>query len=557
MKKIISFVLLIMALIFPINNINANTQSEITSESVSLIPLDLVEFSNVDFYLSAHISSGYTTLLMGNSTTYTIDLSTIGQYLEYYSAPNVSNVYLQFDLQAMYTGHDESTYQWLSPNGNWNKDTKRLSLGTSIPVSTSIEIWWNLIGESGGAPSITSGTLRIYSITLVVEYTEAIQPYTLVTDWSQLPAGTSPFSSYESYDQFFQDGNMIVPYFEKNLNDTYDIYYNFDDGSKYMSLGITLPSTVIYKDVTTTLYFATTEYRFLWFFYDINPSNIFDSDFLLWNLTTGEFQQIITGTIYGVPFVTGNGISTYNMAYVDLVIPFQLDKILQVKMSYEYRYHYLIGRPGDWNKVTSQDLYEGAKTDVNNPWWNPVARLLYDEILNDSVGTLWEYDQIEVVNDEYNLDKKVDFTNYINENKELTLNVTEVFSENYTVGRIFLGQFDKLGSNGVEVKDIVLMNIRYMSDGIEYSLAYPEQVIADSPVPSNPIGSALTDLLEEVWKIISSLWIVACIIVGFITARITFALVPTKGKHPFVFIAIVIAVTLILYYSYTPPKTLW
>ena len=133
-----------------------------------------------------------------------------------------------------------------------------------------------------------------------------------------------------------------------------------------------MPSTVTDKTVKFVWYFATVDEKYLWFFYDLDYSNPMNSDFLIWNLVNGEYRETITGTVYGMPYATGDGISTYNMLYTDLVIPWELESIVSVKMSYSYRYHYLVGGYGEWQTVTSQDLFEGAKTDVNSPWWNPL-----------------------------------------------------------------------------------------------------------------------------------------------------------------------------------------
>jgi hypothetical protein len=559
MKKIITLVLLLLALIYPINIIHANvTEPEqfVGSESVELISKGFVAFSNVTFNMSNHMSSGYSTLVMGSSTTYTINLSTVTQYLQHYSAGNVSNVYLQFDLQAVYTGYTASEYQWLSSNGNWNSNNKRLALGTSLPTSAAAEIWWNVIGQSGGAPSYTSGALRIYTITLVIEYTTPVTVYDQISDWSELPSGTKPFNSYETYEDFETTTNMItVDLVENGTN--YDIYFDFGD-DKFVAINVTLPSKVTTKDIVFTRFFATSDAKFLWFFFNLNPSNPYNSDFLIWNLQTGEYQEVITGTVYGMPYVTGNGISTYNMAYTDLVIPWELESIVQVTMSYQYRYHYLFTGYGAWQTVSSQSLYEGALTNTKAPWWNPFARFYYNwNPIANFVGItdLWDVNQIENVTSSYNLEKKTTFVNFINEQANMSLTMNEIFPAGATVGKIFLGQFDKFGSNGVQIKDVVVLNIRYMIDGVEYSAVYPPQIIPDPEAPFPDVLTPLEKLFNEIWKIISSLYIVFCVVVGLIGSKFTYSFLPGKTSGSvkgYVILAIIYAA--ILYMSYQPPN---
>ena len=559
MKKIISMVLLLLALMYPINSIKASEPEQfVSSESVELISKGFVAFSNVTFNMSNHMSTGYTTLVMGSSTTYTINLSTVTQFLEHYSAGNVSNVYLQFNLQAMYTGYTEAEYQWLSSNSSWNSSLKQLSLGSSLPTSATAEVWWNVIGQSGGAPSSTSGGLRIYTITLVIEYTAPVTVYNQIADWSELPSGTKPFNDYTAYEDFETDTNMIVVDLIEN-GSNYDIYFDFGD-DKFVAINVTLPSKVTSKDIVLTRFFATSDAKFLWFFFDLNPSNPYNSDFLIWNLGTGEYQEVITGTVYGMPYVTGDGISTYNMVYTDLVIPWELDSIVQVTMSYQYRYHYLFTGYGEWKTVSSQSLYEGALTATKAPWWNPFARLYYNwNPIANVVGItdLWDYEQIENITADYDLDKKTEFVNFINEQAELTLTMNEIFPTGATVGKIFLGQFDKLGSNGVQIKDVVVMNIRYMTDGVEYSAVYPPQVIPDPEPPFEDKLTALELLFNELWKIISSLYVIFCIVIGLIGSKYTYKFLPGKSAGSTMgYIVLALVYAGLFYFLYQPPNVI-
>jgi hypothetical protein len=223
-------------------------------------------------------------------------------------------------------------------------------------------------------------------------------------------------------------------------------------------------------------------------------------------------------------------------------------------MSYSYRYHYLIGGYGDWQTVTSQDLFEGAKTDVDVPWWNPFARLLYDVIFDNSNVTLWDIDQIVDVTTEYDADKKALFTNFINEQAELNLAMVDIFPVGSTVAQIFLGQKDKFGSNGVEAKDVVVLEIRYVSDGVEYSSVYPDQIIPDPDPTFSESPDFLTSLFNEFWKLASALYIVFCLIVGFIATKFTFWALPVKysGK-PWIYVLLVLGYAFVIYSSYKPP----
>lgn len=500
-----------------------NSMGSIGSEEVSLIDQGRVTISNVDFEISNYMSTGYITLKMGNSSTYSISLVNIAQHLQYLNMDNVSSSYIQFDLEAIYTGYSSDQYQWLSSNARWMSGSQRLDLNKTIPSAATVEIWWNVIGQSGGAPSMTQGSLRLRSIKLVVEYATPIELYTPINHWNELPAGSKPFNDYESYQQLTQEGNMIVPDLIQNDSGKYDIYFDFED-HKYVANGITLPKAVNDKEILLTRYFATTEYRFLWFFFDLNPTNPYDSDFLIWNLTTGQFNELITGIVYGMPYVEGNGFSTYNMAYTDLVIPWDLDSIVSVKMSYKYRYHYLTFNTGSWQEVVSQDLYAGALTNSFAPWWNPFARVYYNTWMDKSIGKLWDYDQIEDVTSKYKESDKTKFLNFINEQGDLNLTMDQVFPAGATISKLFLGQFDQFGSKAVEIKDIVVMEIRYMNDGIEYSSVYPKQIIPNpKPLPT------IDDFWALVWPIIQENILYILLGIGILLAILSISLMGLIG----------------------------
>lgn len=555
MKKLLMVILFALALFIPISYVQAEEPiSQVSSETVSLIDKGKVGFSNVSLDMSNYMSVGYQTLIMGSSTTYTIDLTNVLQFLDHYNVSNVSNVYIQFDLEAVYTGVTQAEYQWLSSNVDWDSATERINLGTTIPTSVTAEVWWNVIGQSGGGPSTTTGSLRVSTIKFVIEYSVPVELYTQLNDWTELPTGDKPLNDYVSYAEFETTGNMIAVEMDDLGNGTHDIYFDFSDVNRYVAKGVTLPSVVTDKTIKLARFFATSDAKFLWFFYDIDSSNPYNSDFLIWNLLTGEFREIITGTVYGMPYATGDGISAYNMLYTDLVIPWEIESIVSVKMSYSFRYHYLVGGYGDWQTVTSQDLFEGAKTDVDSPWWNPFARLYYDVWFENSIGTLWEFDQIVDVTTEYDADKKALFTNYINEQAELNLAMADIFPVGSTVAQIFLGQKDKFGSNGVEAKDVVLLEIRYVSDGVEYSSVYPDQIIPDPDSTFSEEPDFLTTLFNEFWKLASALYIIFCLIVGFIATKFTFWALPVKysGK-PWIYVLLVLGFAFVIYSSYKPP----
>lgn len=516
MKKIITVVLLLLAIMYPMNMIQADEpQTQVTSETVSLIDKGRVAFSNVTFNMSNHMSTGYTTLVMGYSTTYTIDLNNILQYFNHYSAGNVSNIYLQFELEAYYTGYTSAEYQWLSSNPDWNPLTQRVNIGTIMPIQTIAEIWWNIIGQSGGAPSSSTGSLRIRNVSVVVQYSTAIDLYTQISSLNELPSGTTPYNSYNSENNLkdmFETEEIVVPEIVVNGDYTWSFYFDFEDGTKLKAMNVVMPDQIKTTEFMVVRYFATSDYKFLWFLYTLDVDNLYNSDYVIWNITTNEFTQIVSGKLRGKPFVTGNGYSTYNMVYVDVAIPWEIDDVIQVDFSYKYRYHYPLPWPY-YGKVQNgyvTRVKDGTASHTYAWWvrWNVihVSALLIDSIFN---AGWFEEDQIKDITSEYNLEKKTEYLSFFNEKSNdgpFTLN--DLFPTGHKVYRFFIGQHDKFGSNAVDVTDVVALNFRYVVDGWEYFIPEPPQEFPN-PDPSHPDSPDGLDFdLDKIfggW--LSDLWI--------------------------------------------------
>lgn len=556
MKKLLILLLLLTSIITPISIHASDVQTEVSSESVSLIDKGFVTFSNVTFSMSNYMSTGYVTLNMGYSTTYTINLSNVLQYFDHYNHDNVANIYLQFDLGSVYTGYSNSQQQWLSSNPNWNSTTKRLSLGSTIPTSAAAEIWWNIIGQSGGAPSTAPGGLRLYSINLVVEYNEPIQLYTPIYEWSDLPIGNNLFNSYQDLYAIPASEEVVTATIEPTGTGKHNVYIELESGS-YVAMNMTLPAEVRNSNPPLVTYFATKDYKFLLFYMELK-TNIIEADYLLWNLTTNEYNIITSGTVYGYPYVNGNGITTYNMMYVDFSIPWKIDDIISIELSYQYRYHYITGNYGE-NQSGSKTLFANAYTNVAYPWWTKYMGLytLAASALKENAEFL-AYNQIVNVTNSYDLSKKAAFVSFLNANTDgVTYTVNNVFPTGSTVAKVFIGQFDRFGSNGVEPIDVVMMDIRWVTNGIEYSKPYPNQVIPNPPpvYPNDPVrtGNPLDTLLDWLWEMLSSVYVIFVAIIAYGMMRLAMFVVPKRHRfNPIIRILITGAFFLIIYFSYKP-----
>ncbi|MDY0209850.1 MAG: hypothetical protein RBQ91_00390 [Acholeplasma sp.] len=546
MKKILSTIILtttfLMILALPVK---ASTEdfSTVDKESISLIDKNLVSFNNVEFNLSNYNSVGYVVLKMGYSTTYTVNLSNILSYLNDYEASNISKTYLEFDLQAVYTGTPEENHRWYSSNTDWDYETKRLDLKGNVPTSSSIEVWWNN-GSSGGAPSTTTGGLRIYSIRFVVEYTEPVELYTTITNLNQLPFGNNLLNSYDisnNLAEVLENEVTTVPIIEVNNDYSWNFYFDFDDDQRFKAMNVVMPESIETTEFKHIRYFATSDYQFLLMFYNLNSQNVYDSDYVIWNITTSEFQQVVSDVIYGKPFVTGNGYSTYNMIYVDVSIPYEMDDVTSIDFSYKYRYHYPLPFPYYGSTQNGyKTLVKGVTTEHTFAWWVRFNMVHLSAIAIDHIGNFgwFEEDQIKEVTSSYTAEKKTDFLSYLNSKSDINYTMSDVFPTNSKVYRVFLGQHDKLGSNAVDIIEPVALNLRYVNDSVEHFVPNPEQVIP-TPDPSHPGDPIIEENENQFLKGLGEIWstwytiisIGLSIVLGVYTFKIITFAISKKVKH--------------------------
>ena len=494
MKKIL--ILIMAALIIPISFINLkaneNDQFTIYYENVSLIDrITTFTSGGVPVNMTNYESTGYAPLNMGAGHTVNLDLSNLSNILNYYDEENVSSVVLDFTLSALYTGVIESNQQWLSTNPDWEISTQSIELDPeSIPDSLSVQFWWNIIGQSGGGPSSSSGNLRFYGVKLIVTYTEPIYLYETVINFSQIPE---------------TNGEYTLVQFIPNLNGTFKALFHALDETVYMIPSMALPNEV--GTPSDAIYYTENGYHYMIFTFNSDPNkpvdySLINNDWLVWNLDTGAWELTKNYTIHGKAYGSGNGIFNYNNLYVDLIIPFNIEDLLSVTFNYQYRHHYFLGDPGDWQTVTNQTLMNGEKSSSGAfPWWTNYVALYFRELSLASYlsSTYIKQNQITDITEKVDSVYKSEYITYMQENGTGTYTVNSVFMPNFKAYKIFLGQFDKLGSNGIEAKDIAIVNMRVVVSGnTEIELNYPRQDIVDTGIPNVPNITPDFDVLKTV-----------------------------------------------------------
>lgn len=474
MKKILSLIIAALIIPFTFTQLKANENDEYTVyyEQKTLIDKMVIISGGETKDESTYPSTGYITLAMGNSTTFNIDLSNFQNMFSYFDADNITSVVIDFDLGSIYTGVAQENQQWVSTYPGWDIATQSITFDLEdLPSSMSVEAWWNVIGESGGAPSVKPGALRFYSANIIVNYAEPVLLYEQITNFADLPD---------------TDGAYTLVEFTPNNNGTFRALFHGIDGVMYLVPSMELPEEA--GSPERAIYYTEDGNHLLWFIisdnFVIGGESIMSKPWLVWSLDTGQFTITKNYTIHGKAYGEGNLFSRYNMLYVDVIFPFDIDELLTITFNYTYRYHYLFGDPGAWQTVNNQTYINGEYSAVKPPWWNPFARLYFNK------SKLLDYNQIEEFTDEIDADYKSDFVAYMQKNGTGTYTVNSIFMEGYQGYRIFLGQFDKFGSNGIEVKDIILVNFRAEIPGYKLPvIIFPgiDQVdIIDSGEPNVP-----------------------------------------------------------------------
>lgn len=313
---------------------------------------------------------------------------------------------------------------------------------------------------------------------------------TVVSSWDELPFGTQ---SYDEIDSFEAIENATPASLLAKEDGRHDLRVKVGN-TYYLVPNILLPSKVNnYSDVYA-FYFATSEAHFIWFFFnkiDTIAKSLINDSWLIWNLDTGEWNQVLHSTIHGVPWYEKDLVYAPNV-YSDISIPYPIDDIISIIVDFEYRHHYVFdirymgGYYGEWQSKQVV-LERGQTSNEQLGWWNwiligfyGVLKLTYDTATGNNV-----IDNIQDINHLANSQYKTNFINQLEERGSGNYTQAKVFPPGSCVYRLHLGTFNKTGSNGVEVKDVLYSNFTYEYKGVEYTEPFPRQETPD-PAPEFP-----------------------------------------------------------------------
>lgn len=191
--------------------------------------------------------------------------------------------------------------------------------------------------------------------------------------------------------------------------------------------------------------------------------------YVIWNVETGEYDATAKMTMYAAHYAGSN-----RRAFVDVVLPIDIDMLLSIELNWEYRYQMAGGLFGYTNWRYGHTVrYANEKLNATS-FWNEFKNLLaLDHVFKPSFWNFERFSQ-QTITDLGNVtnDYKSDYVNKINnklrkEKKDL-VTIEDIFNgiHGYSVQRIYLDTYDAGLYTGYQIADnIELIDIMYIYQG--------------------------------------------------------------------------------------------
>lgn len=298
-------------------------------------------------------------------------------------------------------------------------------------------------------------------------------------------------------------------------------------GSTYVLYVGNLPEHIIKSE--TVYYFTEKHQKFFIGFYDNEvvwnetsnlDTNLMNNSYIFWNLITGEYNRSELNFVPAKISDTGHKWSKANQLYADIVIPHLIDDLLTISVTYKYQYMNLLGNTGDWITVDEHILLKDETTYVEAPWFSilfkhPIfedfSRKPVEQIQEIELTRSYQQSYLNWLNDEVK-------DSYEWENK--VFSASDVFPTGSKAYSLFLGNYNKFGSQGVNAKEFSILQYRYEYKGVEYSNPYPKTVAPDYEAPNRlpDIIGGVKSLLDKIWEFLLNYRWLAALALGGLTA---------------------------------------
>jgi hypothetical protein len=388
------------------------------------------------------------------------------------------------DLQTVYYDYhrDEfgvmTTYAYVSANLGY----------VSIPDMVNFQSLIGQIGTDNPGYELDSITLRIkgYNTDAIVagSHYEGVASDLLL----DRPISTT---SMDLIDE--ASNSWTINFIAAGIHYSYDV--NIPDAMSSYSEVTSMNVTQFYTMVTelTDLDTDITERKLIFLIRsdinDINPIEVNDLGYTIPNeLAKYSAINLTDMTYIHTNQVKINGIvnkeSNYN-AYLYTSIPIQMDDLLSIRLSYNFRFNYL-NSVGSWQSADS-DYQKDETYDTAPPrwlWWLSLPTTLPYTIADAT--NFYNIDQIEPT-DTFTDDIYVKFNDELSVTESQLLQ-TELF-------KIHLGQFRDTWSTGYDIDKVVVLELTYSENGLVYEVPY--EVIESNVYVPEEEGSLVDGLIDD------------------------------------------------------------
>jgi len=453
-----------------------------------------------------YYSTGYISLTMGGGNVISISLLDTLDKLQYYGSNvnNISSMYLLVSLGTYYTSAEDGYWNYSDSHmSTISHDELKYSLDPdSINYNPSFTFWWAKPGTSGGAPYTDTGGLRLYSITLVVEFESPISSVINVgTNYAALPDGVNRFVRISAFSLYDFTTNSYHFQFEKNNPEFGSMdTYQFD---------VSIPESINMSQITKedgsiNIAFTTLDdgSRILYIQPNLDllpiPMGSGTSEdpleliagFVAMNLTTMEYDQVNKLQLDTITNKEANE-NAYLYAFYDP----RVEDILSISFTFQYRKQQLFGLwYTDWESET-RVYTKDMQSEVNPPLWISIVSLPFFLAIDGL--NVYNVDSIEPITKGDIPDSVL--ADYIN---KLGGSWNEL--DNLNLYKILIGNFDGFIETGYDIQNVVVLNIMYVYQGVVYEAA-TESIDQTNITPALTSGidwDGILSWLGDNWKYI-------------------------------------------------------
>lgn len=371
--------------------------------------------------------------------------------------------------------------------------TEKLSIVVFPDTVTLDSVYGGTINTNQASASVSAALRNQYShlmgsykILAMLEGELDPEEGTDITNFNELPStlGTLPDAA---------DSSMVgYVYFNHTEDDLFDTYV-LAGGEQYNLGEIQLPGVIdLNKEpLSPGIYWTEGNKRYIYYEFQLPTTeiplneqyNMFIDDpsqingfrpFVTMNLTDSTYVFTDKLKLYSGYYGGPNG-----QAYADVVFPMDIDDLLSIEMSYQFRWQILWGLAyTSWESQTVK-RYINEVSDMKTTWDHIKSTLTFYNLVFEAIPSWIAGPSPTIQSVTVNSQYKADYTEKINlvrESDDLDpLTVDEIFPSGADVYRIYLNTFSDGRYTGFQIgDDIVIIDVLYKVDGEIFHVPYDD-----------------------------------------------------------------------------------